>query len=196
MLKFYKKVFSEEPMAQHKLLGEERRKWIIQKLKESGQPIKGSELASLANVSRQVIVNDITLLKARNEPIIATSEGYLYFRPSHLQAPYEKVIAVLHQEEDVEKELMLLVKHGVIVKDVKVEHGVYGDISAPIMVSNEQEVKDYMRRIKETKARFLLQLTDGVHLHTIASYDPKHLEMAERALKEAGFLLTENARDE
>jgi len=176
-------------MDQQKLLGEERRKWIVETLKGSQIPIKGSELATMAKVSRQVIVHDITLLKARNEPIIATSEGYLYFRQSHLQAPYEKVIACKHSSEEVEKELFSLVKCGVIVKDVKVEHPVYGDISAPIMVSNEREVKEYMKRIKESNAKFLLQLTNGVHLHTIASYDPKNIQEAEKVLQGHGILL-------
>ena len=60
------------------MLGEERRDWLLKTLKESDKPITGGTLAKETNVSRQVIVGDITLLKARNEPIIATSQGYLY----------------------------------------------------------------------------------------------------------------------
>ncbi|MHA4790996.1 HTH domain-containing protein, partial [Klebsiella pneumoniae] len=67
---------------ERKLLGEERRALILQWLKENHRPMTGTELANKTNVSRQVIVQDISLLKARNEPIIATSQGYLYLSPS------------------------------------------------------------------------------------------------------------------
>ncbi|CAM5389150.1 hypothetical protein LSPH24S_01338 [Lysinibacillus sphaericus] len=61
-----------------KMLGEERRLQLLELLKKSNTPITGTDFAKFANVSRQVIVNDMTLLKARNEPIIATSQGYIY----------------------------------------------------------------------------------------------------------------------
>ncbi|MFP3340115.1 HTH domain-containing protein, partial [Micrococcus sp. SIMBA_131] len=62
-----------------KILGENRRSLLLQWLKESEKPLTGSDLSSRTNVSRQVIVQDISLLKARNEPIIATSQGYIMF---------------------------------------------------------------------------------------------------------------------
>ena len=61
-----------------KLLGNERRKWLIEQLQRASEPIPGRTLGDLANVSRQVIVGDVTLLKAQGHPIIATSRGYVY----------------------------------------------------------------------------------------------------------------------
>ena len=61
-----------------KLLGEERRLELLSLLKNAKQPVTGTDLAKHTNVSRQVIVNDMNLLKARNEPIMATSQGYIY----------------------------------------------------------------------------------------------------------------------
>ncbi len=61
-----------------KLTGAKRRDMLLHWLKEAGSPLTGGELAKKANVSRQVIVQDISLLKAKSEPIIATSQGYLY----------------------------------------------------------------------------------------------------------------------
>ena len=58
-----------------KILGEERRTLLLNHLKSSNQALTGSQLAKLTNVSRQVIVNDMNLLKAKNEPIIATSQN-------------------------------------------------------------------------------------------------------------------------
>lgn len=73
-----------------KMLGEERRNELLNILKNSKEPITGTQLAKYANVSRQVIVNDMNLLKARNEPIIATSQGYLYMNQDDTTALFEK----------------------------------------------------------------------------------------------------------
>lgn len=42
---------------------------------EAEAPISGNQLAQKTNVSRQVIVQDISLLKAGNEPIMATHKA-------------------------------------------------------------------------------------------------------------------------
>lgn len=178
-------------MGEKKIFGEERRKLILQWLKSSTTPITGSELAARTNVSRQIIVGDITLLKATKEPIIATSQGYLYMNQSALDETFERTIACCHAPEQTEEELVILVDHGVTVKDVKIEHSVYGDLTASIMVSNRQEVKQFVEKINSTKASYLSELTDGIHLHTITAPTEKLLNEAERALKKAGFLIEE-----
>lgn len=174
---------------QKKILGEQRRNLILQQLKESPIPITGSELATRTNVSRQVIVGDITLLKAKNEPIIATSQGYMYLKQNTGVPLFQRTIACCHRPEETEKELYLLVDHGVTVKDVRIEHAVYGDLIASIMVSNRQEVKQFMENIHKTKASFLSELTDGIHLHTISAASEKTLDKALVALKAEGFLM-------
>lgn len=174
-----------------KILGEERRKLILEWLQTSKEPLTGGELASRSNVSRQVIVNDITLLKARNEPIIATSQGYFYFAPSVPEQWIERSVACNHTPAETKAELELLVDLGLLVKDVKIEHPVYGDLTASIMVSNRKEVAQFIQRVNETNAAYLSQLTGGVHLHTVAAKDERTLDEAETALREAGFLLVE-----
>lgn len=77
---------------QKKILGEERRQLILQWLLAANEPLSGNELSKKTNVSRQVIVQDISLLKARNEPIIATAQGYLYLKPQEKQQTFERVI--------------------------------------------------------------------------------------------------------
>lgn len=175
-----------------KLLGEERRNRILQLLKNHQSPITGTELARKANVSRQVIVGDITLLKARNEPIIATSQGYIYMAQNEQQTQYERTIACRHAPADVQQELQLLVDTGVTVKDVKVEHPVYGDLVASIMVHNRRDVQQFLQKIQDTNATYLSQLTKGIHLHTISASSTQILDEAEAALQKAGFLVTEN----
>ncbi|HYK73995.1 MAG TPA: transcription repressor NadR [Pseudoneobacillus sp.] len=177
---------------QKKLLGDDRREWILNVLKASASPITGADLAAKTNVSRQVIVGDITLLKAKNEPIIATSQGYIYLKTNSPNPLIERSIACYHPPDRTEEELNLLVDHGVTVKDVTIEHPVYGDLTASIMVSNRQEVKQFMKNVLSTKAAFLSELTDGIHLHTITATSEKALEEAENALLEANLLIKNN----
>lgn len=173
----------------NKITGKDRQKLIIETLKQQDGPITGSELAKLANVSRQVIVQDISLLKAKNEPILATSQGYIYFKPKegHTESV---VIACKHTPKQTQEELYILVDHGVFVKDVIVEHPVYGHITASLHVGNRKEVDQFMDKIEQTNASFLSQLTGGVHLHTIEADSTSKLEEASEALKVAGILIS------
>lgn len=179
-------------MNEKKLRGEERKEVILHLLKENDQPITGSELAEKTNVSRQVIVGDITLLKARNEPILATSQGYILLKNSKANNQFEKVIACCHSPQRTEEELNLLVDHGITVKDVKIEHSVYGDLSASIMVSSRLEVKQFLEKIRITGASYLSQLTDGIHLHTISASSEEALDQAVAALRNGGFLIDQD----
>lgn len=174
-----------------KLLGEQRRQYLLEKIKTSDQPMTGSELAALANVSRQVIVGDMTLLKAKGEPIIATSQGYL-FLAERVNEETSRRIACRHQPEDTERELKLLVESGVTVKDVSIEHPVYGELTAGIHVSSVQDVEAFMKRVHDTGASYLLELTDGTHLHTITASDNVTLEKAVSRMRDSGFLLEES----
>lgn len=174
---------------QKKILGEERRALLLQMLRDSKEPITGSELATKTNVSRQVIVGDITILKAKKEPIIATSQGYLYLFPPTSAQIHERTVACNHSPERTEEELMLLVDYGVTVKDVRIEHPVYGDLTASIMVSNRKDVKQFMEKVRSTNASYLSELTNGIHLHSISGPTEKVLDEAVQALKMSDFLI-------
>lgn len=175
-------------MQKKKLLGEERRTKLLHILQTSKQPVTGSELSQITNVSRQVIVGDITLLKARNEPIIATSQGYMYLQNETRKNP-ERTIACQHDPSQAQEELFLLVDIGITVKDVKIEHPVYGDLTASIMVSTRKEVESFLSKVTETKAILLSELTSGIHLHTISAASEDLLDEAEEALNEVGILV-------
>ncbi|MBD1381214.1 transcription repressor NadR [Metabacillus arenae] len=177
-------------MKEKKILGDERRALLLQWLKETTYPLTGSDLAKKTNVSRQVIVQDVSLLKAQNEPIIATSQGYLYLRPKGEQdKTFERIIASRHSPEDAEKELNLIVDHGVTVLDVTIEHPVYGDLKASIHVSNRKEVKEFFNKMRSTNAALLSQLTDGLHLHTLVASSDSTLDEVCTSLDKAGFLV-------
>lgn len=173
-----------------KMPGEERRQLILETLQKADKPMTGKELGEMTNVSRQVIVGDITLLKAKKEPILATSQGYIYMHTSAGPEKIEKVLVCHHTPEQTEEELNILVDHGLTVKDVKVEHPVYGDLSASIMVANRLEVKEFIRRVNEANAVYLSNLAEGgIHLHTVIADEQRQIDNAEIALKKAGILV-------
>lgn len=173
-----------------KKLGEERRKLILQWLKESKEPMTGQAIAEKTNVSRQVIVQDISLLKAKNEPIIATSQGYIYLNSPTSINTYKKIIACRHSPEQTMEELLIIVDNGVVVKDVIVEHPIYGELTASLLLKNRKEVYDFIEKMRETKAAYLSDLTDGVHLHTIESETKEQIDNVVKALENSGFLLS------
>ena len=78
----------------------ERLNAIYTMILNSDKPLSGSALAKYFHVSRQVIVQDIALLKARNIDIIATNRGYVCHA-----AKFERVYACYHTMELMEKEM-------------------------------------------------------------------------------------------
>ena len=57
--------------------GEERREKLLVTLRGATQPVSGTALAAQLGVSRQVVVQDIALLRARQQDIVSTYRGYL-----------------------------------------------------------------------------------------------------------------------
>ncbi|MCM3739753.1 transcription repressor NadR [Oceanobacillus luteolus] len=172
-----------------KMSPQERQKLIITTLESASTPITASEFAEKANVSRQVIVQDVSILKAKNEPIIATSQGYVYLREKAEDSVQRRTIVVRHTPEQTLEELYMIVDHGVTVKDVSVEHPVYGDLTASIMVSNRKEVDLFYEKLQDPKASHLSSLTEGLHLHTLEADSIEKIEAACRELERAGILV-------
>ena len=71
-------------------------------LMSSKEPIAGGELARIYGVSRQIIVQDITILKASGYDILATHNGYILQKSPHA----ERAIRVCHTSDQTEDELM------------------------------------------------------------------------------------------
>jgi len=167
---------------------EERRENLFKRLKRSKSAIIGSELAEDFGVSRQVIVQDIALLRARGEKIIATSQGYLY--PENDKDTIKATIACIHGEDDeVEEELMTIVNYGAKIIDVIVEHPIYGELKGMLMIKNPADVQEFVKNYKKNDASLLSSLTDGVHLHTVEALNEQVIKKIKEELKEKGYLL-------
>ena len=100
----------------------------------------------------------------------------------------KRSFAVSHTKEDIQDELYTIVDCGGKVLDVVVEHDIYGQITADLILCNRLDVDEFIRRIDRSKSRPLNVLTDGEHWHTIEAVSEKILDRIEEKLKEKGYL--------
>lgn len=164
-----------------------RRQAIIKILESSASPVTGSKLAEAMEVSRQVIVQDIALLKASGVDVISTSEGYMIYRLEKNR--YRRVLALKHSSKEIHDELEMIIDLGGEVLDVIVTHPIYGEISANMMIKSRRQLDAFMKKLKEEDFVPLMGLTRGIHYHTIQASDDNILDEIEAALKKKGYLL-------
>jgi len=165
-----------------------RRKKILQLLSKNGSVLSGSEIADITGVTRQVIIKDIALLRAAGYDIIATPKGYTIRKESG--SGIRAVLPVKHSYEDIEKELTLIVENGGKVLDVIVEHPIYGEIKGNLDIETIDDIKKFVVKMRTSGAKPLLELSDGLHLHTIEAASEFDLENIRKALAENSFLLS------
>jgi len=175
--------------------GPERRRRLVQILHEAEGPVTGTELARRLGVTRQVIVQDVALLRAQGVEVLSTPRGYLLV-PREAGRPGRAVLACRHGRQEVEEELRLLVEAGLKVVDVVVEHPLYGELRGLLMLATPEEVRWFLERLEATGSPLLADLMGGLHLHTVEFQDPLALERARSSLRRRGFLLEEREGDE
>ncbi|MCI9371590.1 MAG: transcription repressor NadR [Lachnospiraceae bacterium] len=169
--------------------GEKRREEIISCLTKSTQPISGTELARNFHVSRQVIVQDIALLRATNKNILSTNRGYILYNPKNPPSGAKRILPVFHTSDRIREELYTIVDYGGKVLDVVVEHEVYGQITADLFLKNRGDVDDFMEKLLKNNSNPLNILTNGEHYHTIEAESEEILDMIEEKLSQRGFLV-------
>lgn len=175
-----------------KMNAAERRKKLLDILKSNSEPFSGTYIAKVLNVSRQVIVQDIAILRAEGHDIIATPRGYLIPHYSPVKK-YKRIIACSHDSGHIEDELKTIVTVGGTVIDAYVEHPLYGEIKGMLMISSLFDVDRFIAKMNKTKGQPLLVLTKGVHLHTIETDSEEKLEIIEKRLREKGYLVNTEA---
>jgi transcriptional regulator of NAD metabolism len=168
-------------------MSEERREKIFSILKDRSTPITGADLSKITGVSRQVIVQDIAILRAKGLNIIATPQGYLLMNDR--KNKMEKVIACCHDRQGMRKELEIIVDNGGKVIDVIVEHSLYGEIKAMLMLESRLDIENFMKHYEDSDTRPLSVLTGGVHLHTVEVPDEISYNHIIRDLEKHGYLI-------
>lgn len=169
--------------------GNERREKIRKDLKKSLKAIKGSEFAKKYEVSRQVIVQDIALLRAVGEQIISTADGYIYFS-YHMNKP-KRVFALRHNVEDINVEMDTILKHGGVLLNVFINHPIYGDLVADMIIEDEDQKQAYIDKCSAVEFTPLMALTDNLHYHTVEATYEENLDKIEEDFRELKYLVEE-----
>ena len=165
----------------------ERRKAIVNLLLSSKEPISGSELSRHFGISRQIIVQDISVLKGTGCEILSTNQGYV-IQKSHLR---ERVFKVRHTTNETEDELSCIVNLGGTVVDVFVWHKVYGKIEANLNISTHLHIKQFLEGVRTGKSTELMHITSGYHYHTVRAENEAVLDRIEAALTERNYIVPE-----
>lgn len=169
--------------------GEERRKKILEILGTQTEPVSGTSLSKLLGVSRQVIVQDIALLRAVNKNILATTRGYILYHQE--KEKFYRGFYVCHRDEDIKDELYTMIDNGGKVLDIIVEHEVYGQINENLILATRADVDEFCRKLAaSTHSKPLNIVSGGAHIHTVEGSSEVILNNIERALKEKGYLIS------
>lgn len=172
------------------MLTKKRREEIIKILESAEEPITGTKLSELFNVSRQVIVQDIALIRATGLDILATSNGYIIYKRN--DEGIVKAIVCKHEEfDELEDELRIIVNNGGIVLDVCVDHTVYGTIKRELNLRSIVDIEEFVLAITEKKASPLATLTGGEHIHHLKVMKEKDYIKILKQLGEKGYLVEE-----
>ncbi len=163
---------------------EERRREILSRLGNT-EPVTAGALSEKFGVSRQVIVQDIAILRARGYAVISTSRGYMIKSRSRA----ERVFKCRHSLDQLTDEGEIIVSLGGRVEDIFVNHRVYGRICASLGLSTMTDVEELHRSLVSGASKPLMSVTDGYHYHTVSADSEEILDCIGEKLRERGYLL-------
>lgn len=167
--------------------GKERRRAIAELLASESEPLSGGELSRRFGVSRQIVVQDVALLKEQGYEILSTNRGYVLQRSPLV----ERTFKLFHTSEETAEELSLIVSEGGTVADVFVWHKVYGKIRAPLHIFSELGIRQFLEGVRTGKSTELMHITGGYHYHTVRAESEEILDQIGARLAERGFLAPE-----
>ncbi len=165
----------------------DRRKSIVSHLLSAEAPVSGGALSELFSVSRQIIVQDVSLLKAEGYEIISTHNGYV-IKKTPLS---ERVFKLRHATEETEDELRTIVSLGGTVVDVFVWHKVYGKMQANLNIFSDMHVKQFIEGVRSGASSELMNITGGYHYHTVRAESEDTLDAIAAALAKKGYIAPE-----
>jgi len=166
---------------------DERRKEIAAYLMSQKNPVSGGSLSERFGVSRQIIVQDISVLKALGYDILSTHSGYVVQNSPQVT----RVFKVRHTKEQTEDELTTIVTHGGVVEDVFVWHKVYGKVEAKLNIFSPMHIKQFIEGVRSGKSTELMDITGGYHYHTVRADSEEILDKIEKIFKEKDYIVPE-----
>ena len=165
------------------MLGDQRRQKILSLLHSAEKPLSGGALGRATGVSRQVVVQDIALLRSQGHPILATARGYLLEHPLIC-----RLFKTCHTPKQTFDELASIVDLGGCVEDIIINHRIYGRIAAPLNIKSRRDIKKFMDDLATGRSKPLSQVTSGYHFHHVSAESQEALDEIQSALEARGYL--------
>jgi|GEM_PF-118131 len=126
----------------------ERKAELLKLLKNAPKPLNGQSLAEHFHVTRQIIVQDIALLRADGATILSTNRGYVYKEQE--SSPYvHRLFKVKHDTNAIESELLAIVDNGGRVQNIQIDHPVYGEIQTLVKLTCRRDVQHFLEQIQK-----------------------------------------------
>ena len=163
----------------------ERRAEILSFIGSSKQPVSANTLSEKFGVSRQIIVQDIAILRAEGNEVISTSRGYI----TDADSRKERVIKCRHSLDELADEGDIIISLGGRVENIFVNHRIYGKITASLNLVTKTDVEELHRSLLAGASKPLMSVTDGYHYHTISAESESVLDEIENRLREKGYLI-------
>ena len=164
----------------------QRRTEILKLLQQAEKPVAARAMASQFGVSRQVIVQDMAVIRASTPGILSTTRGYVLQQDKDIACTRE--FKVRHGQEQAAEELNLIVDCGGRVKNISISHRVYGRITAEMDIRSRQDVQEFLQALAGGASTVLSTATDGYHYHLVEAATPDRLDLIGQALQDADFL--------
>ena len=162
----------------------ERRGEILKILHNADAPVAARELAGRFGVSRQVIVQDLAVIRASTPGILSTTKGYVIQQDSSFTREFK----VRHSQDKAAEELNLIVDCGGHVKNISISHRVYGRVTAEMDIRSRQDVNEFAEALRNSRSTVLSSATSGYHYHLIEASSEERLDLIEKQLGEAGVI--------
>lgn len=162
----------------------ERRKEILRILQGTEIPVAARELAAKFGVSRQVIVQDMAVIRASTPGILSTTKGYAIQQDTSFTREFK----VRHRQEQAAEELNLIVDCGGHVKNISISHRVYGRVSAEMDIRSRHDVTEFVEALNSSRSTVLSNATSGYHYHLVEASSQDRLDLIGQQLEKAGFL--------
>lgn len=157
----------------------------MSRLGGSGKPVPAKTLAGELNVSRQVIVQDVALLRASGHEIISTNRGYVLAG----SAGVARLLKTFHTNEQLEDELFTIVDLGGEILNVIVNHRVYGKVEASLNIASRRDVREFISDIESGRSAPLMNVTSNYHFHLIKAPSAEVMTEIIEALDSKGYLI-------
>lgn len=171
---------------------EVRREKLLEILQNATESISGAALSKELNVTRQVIVSDITILRCSGYQILSSTKGYLMASNESAQKSLGyHVIACKGEklnEDELRSEFYTVVDNGGGIRGIYLKSPLYGEIQVKMDLHCRRDVEQYLTQMKELNAPFIAVITNGAHCLNVRTHTADEAQEIVKSLNELGLL--------